>query len=152
MPFSVILDGTVLIGEGDQTIAIPINTTIPPATPGEFVFDYQNDDPADAAKINVGPFIVWVANTFGIAVKDTDLPTSLQTMSIAVLKLHFDTKGNVEVKIQIGSMVANKWESIWTPIDALPKFKLDSLTIETTNMQELVDALLATDQLVAQAA
>jgi hypothetical protein len=152
--FQVILDGTVVIGTAPDDIKIPINTILPPKTEGDFVFDYEDTNPATAAHIDVASFVLWVAETFGIPLKKEDLPQSLQTLLIAVLKLHFDTTGNVDVKVQIGSKDQNgDWSSVWVPIPGtFPKFALDGVSIEATNMQELVDALLATDQLVAQAA
>jgi hypothetical protein len=144
--FRVVLDGTVMIGEKGKEIAIPIATVIPPQDPGEFVFDYENADPATAAHLPVGDFIIWLATTFGIDVTKEQLPASLQTLVIAVLKLHFDTTGNIDIKIQLGSEAeGGGWSSVWQPIDSLPNFKLDGLTIETTNMDELVNALLSLD-------
>lgn len=144
--FKVVLDGTVMIGEKGKEIEIPIATIIPPPTPGEFVFDYENEDPATAAHLAVGDFIMWIATTFGISVTKDQLPASLQTLLIAVLKMHFDTTGNIDIKIQLGSVAeGGGWSSVWQPIDSLPNFKLDGLTIETTNMEQLVNALLNLD-------
>jgi hypothetical protein len=153
--FQVILDGTVVIGEAPDEIKIPINTILPPKTEGDFVFDYEQTDPATAAHLNIAAFVLWVADTFSVPLKKEDLPASLQTLLIAVLKLHFDTTGNVDVKVQIGSVdpITKGWSSVWVPIPGtFPNFALDGVTIEATNMAELVSALLATDQLVAQAA
>jgi hypothetical protein len=121
--------GTIAIG----TLNVPIETSLPPPTPGKFVFDYAAADPAHPdSVIEVGVFIGWAGTELGLGVKTSDLPTSLQTLSIAIDKLHLDTDGNIDIKVELGTLTGTTWDGSWTPISSLSTFKLVGLTMEVT--------------------
>ncbi len=133
----VTLSADIKIG---TDITIPISTPLPPTNPGEFSFQYPAPGappvkPANAPKIAVGKFLTW-AESLGSSVTKSNLPTSLQTLNIAVTKLDLDTKGTVEVDVTIGKMTTGanpKWDSTWTPISGLSLSLSDvSLSVNRT--------------------
>lgn len=113
------VSGTITIGSGTTAINVPIETTLPPATPGEFVFYYQADSVDSATKIPVGQFIAWAAAQLGATTKASDLPTSLQNLSIAVETLNFDTSGDFDIAVEIGTEADGKFDADWKPISGL---------------------------------
>jgi hypothetical protein len=113
------ISGKILIGSNpDKHIEIPISIQLPPKE-GEFRFSYEEPNVEMAEKIPVGEFITWTATQLGSNVKDDDLPESLRDLNIAVKKLQFSTKGDFDIKVEIGKDSSGKWDAKWTPIDGL---------------------------------
>jgi hypothetical protein len=129
------IHGTIVIGQPPTPIEIPIAAKIPPDTAGVFVFDYQAPNIEAATKINIGSFLTWLGTAMKVDIPVTDLPESLQSFTIAVLKFHLDTQGNFDIQIEIGSMVDGKWTPEWTPVQGLG-ITLVGLGFEVTNMSE----------------
>jgi hypothetical protein len=148
MPVQTTIYGTIVIGDAEPYIEIPISTVIPPTTPGVFVFDYDNPDVETAAKINIASFLTWLGSAMNVPIPVNDLPESLRTLTIAVLKFLIDTTGNFNIKIEIGSMVDGKWLPDWKPVASLP-LTLSGVGLQTTNMAQLLalaPALRAVEQ------
>jgi hypothetical protein len=139
--------GTIQIGDpaNPPLIDIPIDAVIPPATPGVFVFDYEAPDIETATKINIASFLKWLGSAMSVDIPITDLPESIRLLTIAILKFHLDTEGNFDIKIEIGSTVADRWVPEWKPVPTLG-ITLIGFGFEVTNMTELSslqDRLLA---------
>lgn len=123
------VSGTITIGTAPNAINVPISTTLPPTVPGDFVFYYEATSVDTATKIPVGAFIAWAAAQLGATTKESDLPTSLQQLTVAVEKLNFDTKGDFDIAVEIGKEVDGKFDADWTPITGL------SLTISDVRLE-----------------
>ncbi|SFE12504.1 hypothetical protein [Paracidovorax konjaci] len=124
------ISGTIEIG----SIPIPINTVLPPATPGQLKFTYElpaNQPPTSF--LSVGELVDWAATNLGSPITKADLPTSLTTLSVAVNNLLIDTQGEFELGMLFGSDTGGKWNPTWTPfasIAVLDKLSLANVKIE----------------------
>jgi hypothetical protein len=129
------ISGTLNIGTAPNVIPIKLDTVLPPKTPGVFVFDYAPTNPdTPAVTIPVGAFMTWATGQLGaVGIAAGDLPTSLQTLAVNVEKLHLDTAGNYDVKVELGTETAGAWSATWKPISSLP-LTLDGVTFDVTNM------------------
>ena len=124
---TTVVSGTITIGTTD----IPISTPIPPKTAGVFEFDYKATDMAAATKISVTEFVVWAAAQIDPSITKASLPTSLQDLSVAVAKLSFSTKGNLNIKVEVGKD-QTPWNPTWQPIPGLDTFKISHVSLEVT--------------------
>jgi hypothetical protein len=133
------IDGTVVIEATPQPIRIPISAQIPPQVPGVFVFDTGQLDVDNSIKINIGSFLTWLGTAFGINIPVNDLPPSIQTLTIAVFRIFFNTASPFEfdVQIMIGSMVDDKWEPVWKPIPSIG-LTLEEFGLQATNEEEVL--------------
>jgi hypothetical protein len=123
------VSGTIVIGTGTTAVSIPVSTVLPPKTPGDFSFSYTADNIDTATKIPIGELISWAATNLGSKTTATELPSSLQTLNIAVETLKFDTGGNFDLKVEIGKETDGKWDADWTPITGLP-LSLSAVSLE----------------------
>jgi hypothetical protein len=123
------VSGTITIGSGASLIKVPIKTTLPPKTAGKFTFNYKADSLDGATKIPVGKFIEWAAAQLGATTKAEDLPESLRTLSVAVLRLNFDTDGDLDIAVEIGTEKAGKFDATWKPISSL-ELMVSDVTLE----------------------
>lgn len=123
------VSGTITIGASPDEIKVPIKTSLPPKTAGKFVFHYKADSLDTATKIPVGKFIEWAAAQLKATTTAADLPQSLRTLSVAVLRLDFDTDSNLDIAVEIGKMAQNKFDSTWKPIDSLD-LTISGVTLE----------------------
>lgn len=127
------VSGTIVIGsatEPAKQIKVPVSTKLPPETSGKFAFSYKADDLDKATKIKVGDFIAWAAAQLGLTTKVTDLPASLRDLSVAVLKLEFDTSGKFLIDVEIGTESGGKFDPSWHPIPGLDTFMISDVTLE----------------------
>jgi hypothetical protein len=134
MTTSATLSGNIIIGsttDPTKQIKVPLSTDLPPKTSGDFSFKYGPKPPADSANIVLADFISWATGAVGISFKSTDLPTSLQTLSIALTELDLNTNGNITVATSLGSVQAGKWNDQWTPITGVG-IALDSVALKVT--------------------
>jgi hypothetical protein len=134
MTITTTLSGTITIGEAPNTVEIPVETTIPPSQPNDFILDFSRTDPATAPHIPVGSYIAWAADQLGVSgLVDDDLPGPLQNVTVAVMKLHIDSTGPFDVEVQLGTLTGGQWSSTWKPVSALP-LELSGLTLQVTNI------------------
>jgi hypothetical protein len=126
------LSANLIIGDAkDDTknVSVPIKTAIPPATPGEFSFEYTAPDIKQAKKFEVGSFLVWASDQLGASGAVNDLPEALRTFALAVLHLQFSTKGPFQITVRLGKESGGQWDPTWTPIPTL-KLSVSDVTIE----------------------
>lgn len=129
MTTTATLTGNIQIGSTNP-ISIPINTTLPPTTAGELVFQYTlptGQEPETV--ISVDEFLTWATSMLSLNLPVNDLPTSLTSLSIGVSNLKIDTKGEFDIGVLFGSLTDKKWSSSWTPISGLP-FAFSDLKLE----------------------
>jgi hypothetical protein len=130
MTTTATLTGNIQIGSGNNPISIPIDTTLPPATAGELVFQYAlpaGQEPASV--ISVGDFLTWATSMLSLNLPVNDLPASLTSLSIGVSNLKIDTKGEFDIGVLFGTLTDNKWSASWSPITGLP-FAFNDLKLE----------------------
>jgi hypothetical protein len=124
------VQGKIVIGSGDKAIPIPVSTKLPPDTPGTFVFDYTADKPEEGTHLSVSEFADWVGKNFGQGVLDPgSLPQSLQSLEVALKRLHLETTGtNLQLAVLLGGTSSDsKWKSEWQPIANFPLTLVDVL-------------------------
>src|SRR5262245_27853629 len=119
MATTTTLSGKIHIGSDTDGTDIPIKTKLPPDKPGEFAFSYKADDITKAPKFNVGSFMTWAANQLGAGGTVDQLPDALKTFTLGVLTLDFSTKGNFDIKVELGKTESGNWNSVWKPISGL---------------------------------
>ncbi|MDA8457175.1 hypothetical protein M4R22_20655 [Acidovorax sp. GBBC 3334] len=128
------ISGTIEIGSGANPIAIPINSVLPPTTPGQLKFTYQLPaGQAPTSFLSVGDLVTWAATNLSSPVTAADLPSSLTTLSVAVDNLLIDTQGEFELGMLFGSDTGGKWNPTWTPfagVALLEKLSLANVKIE----------------------
>lgn len=140
---TVTLNGTITIGEGTNTVQVPVHTTIPPTKPNDFVLDASYTDPTTAPQLPIGSYIQWAANQFGVSLTDADLPEALQTVTAAIMKLHIDSTGPYGVQVELGTMSGGKFQSTWKPVDSIP-LSLGDLNFVVTNMTDFANVVRGT--------
>jgi hypothetical protein len=135
MATTATLSGTVNIA----TIAIPVDTKLPPTSPGNFKFEYHlPKDKVPDQTLSLKDFFDWAKDNLSSPVSGTDLPQGLQTLGLAVSDLLIDTGAKTyELGVMVGSINGGKWDSTWIPLPGiLDKFTLTNmkldLDVETT--------------------
>ena len=127
------VSGTIVIGsatDAAKQIKVPISTKLPPETAGQFAFSYKADDLDKATKIKVGDFFTWARAQLGLDTQTTDLPATLRDLSVAVLKLEFNTSGKFDIAVEIGTESGGKFDASWHPIPGLTSFAISDVTLE----------------------
>lgn len=123
------IKGKITITVDNKKYQMPVSASLPPPQEGAkgYVFDLVND-PATATKIPAGEFIDWAVKQLGGS--SITLPESLTGFTVAVSKLRFDTKGDFDIEVQIGSQKqGEEWKPTWKPISNLP------LTLDDVEMK-----------------
>jgi hypothetical protein len=102
---------------------IPISTPIPPPKDTKVKFSYELEPNATEPKyiVSVGDFCTWAAN-IGFSGAATDLPSSLQALSVGIKKIVVDTDaGEYDAAVIFGKKDgAGKWTADWKPADGIP--------------------------------
>jgi hypothetical protein len=126
--------GTLSLTLQIGSTSIPIETPIPPvAGSTSLTFSYTLPDTATAPVyvVSVGDFVTWAAN-IGFTGTLSNLPTSLQALSVGIKKIVIDTdKGQYDAAVIFGKMTNNVWDPSWKPVNDLPiSFKNVSLEVD----------------------
>lgn len=124
------ISGNILIGPDTKPLTIPINSVLPPSKPGELKFEYSlPEGTAPTSFISVGDLLTWAKTNLSSPVSATDLPSSLDKLSVAVSNILVDTAGKFDLGMLFGTDTGGKWDPKWTPIESLP-FSLSDVEIK----------------------
>lgn len=123
------ITGNITIGSGTDKFSVPVQSLLPPpAGANGFVF-YLVNDPSQTTKIPVGEFISWAFQQLSGGTAPA-LPSSLQNFTVALQTLNFDTGGDFDIKVELGSGTGSAWQPTWQPMGTNIPLSLDAVTLE----------------------